>query len=110
VVDVAKTMEGGGEQQPQQRGGAITPSQDPRAMLMSLTENAKNPDELAQKLQMIDPRQQNQILLQLQQVNPTLFSKVVKAMQAANTPQPKSQVDMRPLPEQKPPRREESPV
>ena len=110
VGEVARKMEGGAE--PQQ-GQAIATSQDPKAMLMSLTSEAKNPDELAQKLMMIEPSQQQQILLQLSRVNPRLFNKVMRSIQRLNAQDGgggDNGVDMRPLPEQKPPRREESPV
>ena len=84
-------------------------------MLMSLVDGVKNPDELAQKLMMIEPRQQHQMLLQLSHSNPKLFNNVMKAIQRLNSQEAAGggggqQVDMRPLPEQKPPRREESPV
>lgn len=113
VVEVAQDMENQQQQAPQ--GPAITRAQDPQTMLMSLVDGVKNPDELAQKLMMIEPRQQHQMLLQLSHSNPKLFNNVMKAIQRLNSQEAAGggggqQVDMRPLPEQKPPRREESPV
>jgi hypothetical protein len=107
VVEVAGQMEQGG-QAPQ--GGAMAPAQDPKAMLMSITQQAKSPDELAQKLQMIEPDQQRAILLQLQRSNPRLFNMVMMRMNSLGQAGGDNGVDMRPLPEQKPPRREERPV
>jgi len=47
---------------------------------MSLTEQARNPDELAQRLQMIEPGQQTAILKQLSRTNPRLFNMVMQSM------------------------------
>lgn len=83
-------------------------------MLQAMLAEAKNPKELAQKLQMTDPRQQNAILQELSRSNPRLFNHVLRAMQALNSQGPgggaRGTVDMRPLPEQKPPNRTEKPV
>lgn len=112
VVDVAMELEAG--RQAPESGPAMTPSQDPRSMLMALTEQAKSPAELAQKLQMIEPRQQNAVLQELSKTNPRLFQLVMQEIQKLNgvggAGANMGGVDMRPLPEQKPPRREESPV
>ncbi len=62
---------------------------------------------------MIEPAQQQQILIQLQRSNPRLFNNVMKAIQklnAGDTGGGGGNVDMRPLPEQRPPNRTEKPV
>lgn len=108
VVEVAQNMESGGQQTPQ--GGAMTVARDPASMLRALMAEAKSPQELAQKLMLIEPRQQQQMLLQLSTQNPRLFNMVMKLVNKLNTADVGQSVDMRPLPEQRPPRREESPV
>lgn len=110
VVDVAQEMEKGG---PKPQGTAVTTSEDPKAMLMSINEQVKSPEEMAQKLQMLEPRQQMLVLKELSRTNPRLFSMVMQAMNkltAAGGGGQQQAVDMRPLPEQKPPQREERPV
>lgn len=109
VVEVASELEGGA---PQPQGPAMTQSQNPMSMLQVLTAEAKNPDELAQKLQMLEPRQQRDVLQALSRSNPSLFQKTMQAMQKLNAGggQGGNVVDMRPMPEKLPPRREEKPV
>jgi len=102
VVDVASQMQGGQEEP---SASAMQPSQDPRAMLQALLTEAKNPEELAQRLQMIDPRQQSAVLLALSKTNPRLFNQVAGVMQKAQGAGGQV-VDMRPQPEKLPPRRE----
>lgn len=114
VVDVAGEMEQGG--QPAQPRGALRVSSDPAAMVSALTTEAKSPEELAQRLAMIDARQQSRVLAEIQRRNPQLFLRVMQLLNAerAKTLSPSggggNVVDMKPLPEQGPPRREESPV
>lgn len=109
MVEVASELEGGA---PQPQGPDMTQSQDPMSMLQALTAEAKNPDELAQKLQMLEPRQQRDVLQALSRSNPSLFQKTMQAMQKLNAGggQGGNVVDMRPMPEKLPPRREEKPV
>ena len=103
VVEVAQGLEGGNQKAPE--GGAMVPTKNSQTMLMSLMSDVKSPAELAEKLQLVEPGQQQQILLQLNKSNPQLFNKVMKLMNGGR--QMSNVVDMRPLPEQKPPRREE---
>ncbi len=116
VVEVAGEMEqGGAGPAPGQR--AVSVSSDPAAMVQSLMTEAKSPEELAQRLAMIDARQQSKVLAEIQRRNPQLFMRVMQLLNAERmkTMSPGgggggSVVDMKPLPEQGPPRREESPV
>jgi hypothetical protein len=111
VVEVAKELEGGMRQPAE--GEAMSRSQSPQAMLKALLTDAKSPEELAQKMQMIEPRQQNQVLMALSKTNPRLFNQVMSAIQklnAGDTGGRGDSVDMRPMPEQKPPTRTEKSV
>lgn len=106
VVEVAKNLQaGGGQQAPQ--GPAIQ-----SASIQELLAQAKSPDELAQRLMMVEPGQQQQLLLQLSTVNPRLFNMVMRVMNQQNqaTGPQAAAADMRPMPEQLPPRRQESAV
>lgn len=110
VVDVAQEMQSGGRAPAQ--GPAMSRSQDADAMLQSLLAQAGNAEELAGKLSLLDPAQQTAVLQAMQRRNPQLFAQV---MQLMNQGRQKASgggnvVDMRPLPEQKPPTRTEKPV
>lgn len=115
VVEVAGEMEQGGTG-PAPGQPAVSVSRDPAAMVQSLMAEAKSPEELAQRLAMIDARQQSKVLAEIQRRNPQLFMRVMQLLNAerVKTLSPSggggSVVDMKPLPEQGPPRREESPV
>ena len=77
---------------------------------------AKSPDELVARMQLMDPKVQLQALRAIQQRNPGLGLKVMQAMAKANqqqagmAPGGSDGVDMRPQPEQRPPRRESKAV
>ena len=112
VVETAKQMEAGG-QGPQ--GPAIRTSQDPKAMMQSIVGEAKDPQALASKISMLDPRQQTAVLREMNKANPRLFMRVMQLInkmnqEATGNGQGGNVVDMRPMPEQKPPSREKSPV
>lgn len=111
VVEVARELEGG-QRQPAE-GAAMTRSQDPQAMARSLMEQAKSAEDLAKKMQLIEPRQQQQVLLAIGKMHPKLFQQLMTIMQQLNAGGAGAQggsVDMRPLPEQKPPTRQDKPV
>lgn len=118
VVEVADEMESGAKTQPAPNTPAVTRSQDGASMMQAILAEAKSPDEVAQRMQMIDPRQQTEALRALSRLNPRLYSQVLQRMSAlnngadagANGAGGRGSVDMRPMPEQKPPRREEKPV
>jgi hypothetical protein len=116
VVEVAGEMEQGGAG-PAPGQPAVSVSSDPAAMVQALMTEAKSPEELAQRLAMIDARQQSKVLAEIQRRNPQLFMRVMQLLNAERmkTMSPGgggggSVVDMKPLPEQGPPRREDSPV
>lgn len=76
-----------------------------------LMAEAKNPDDVANKLVLMQPQARMQALRAIQQRNPSAGLAVMKALAKANQMMagmaPSSDVvDMRPQPEQKPPRRE----
>jgi hypothetical protein len=85
-------------------------------MTDAIMSQVKSPDELAQRLSMIDARQQASVLQEIQRRNPQLFIKVMQLMNAERAKGMESGggrgnvPDSKPLPEQKPPQREESPV
>lgn len=117
VVEVADQMENtGGPPAAQQQDSAVSPARDGASMIQSILAEAKSPDEVAQRMQMVDPRQQTAMLQALARINPRLYSQVLQRMSAmANNVGSaagggRGSVDMRPMPEQKPPRREEKPV
>jgi hypothetical protein len=117
VVDVAGEMEQGSLPPPQAGVPAVSPSSNAAAMVESLLAETKSPEDLARRLTMIDARQQSAVLAEIQRRNTQLF---IRVMQLLNAERVKSLspagagggsvVDMKPLPEQGPPRREESPV
>jgi hypothetical protein len=82
--------------------------------LDAIIKDSKNPEEVAQKISMLPPREQLQTMESLKKANPPLFIKVMTHMARMNggdagTVQGKggSTVDMTPMPEQLPPRRED---
>lgn len=115
VVEVAREMEQDGGQG-QVQGPAVSRSQDAKAMTDSIMSQAKSPEDLAQRLSMIDARQQASVLQEIQRRNTQLFIKVMQFMNAERSKGMESGIvrgnvpDSKPLPEQKPPQREESPV
>lgn len=74
-----------------------------------LLSDAKSPEEMAQKLMMASPRLRMKAINILQKRDPQLALRVLREMSKASTDQggqTGSSVDMRPLPEKLPPRRE----
>jgi hypothetical protein len=117
VVEVAREMESGSAQPAAGQQAAVAVSRDPVAMTRALLSEARSPQDLAGRLSVIDPRQQSEILAEIQRRNPSLFIAVMKLLNAQRQQDMSpavagggNVVDMKPLPEQGPPRREESPV
>ena len=110
VVEAAQNQEKG---KGKPKGKAVKRSANAKAMMQSLVSESKNPEELAQRLQMIDARQQTDVLREIQRANPQLFVKVMQAIKQMNDKSAgggANVVDMRPLPDQKPPTRQEKSV
>ena len=83
-----------------------------RQQFEELKAKANDAEDMARKLKMVPPQQRLQMLEMLRQENPDFYIEVAQAMtggQKSRTPGDKV-VNMKPLPEQKPPSREESPV
>lgn len=81
----------------------------------ALLQNAKSPEDIANKLMTMEPQTRLQTLRAIQAKNPGLGLSVMKALAAANVSAAgmapgKDVVDMRPAPEQRPMRREEKMV
>jgi len=112
VVERAQQIEQGSVRTSQGGRPAIKRSGNAKAMMRALVDDAKNPDDLASKITMLDARQQMSVMSELQRANPQLWIKIMKAVNKSNQEQQSNGmvVDMRPMPEQKPPRREESTV
>lgn len=113
IVEVANQLESGSRKKGSGGKPAVRRSQNPRQMMAAMVEDAKNPEDLAGKLSMLDARQQGQVLDELRRANPQLFVRVMKALNKMNLESMGgggNVVDMRPLPEKKPPQRQESPV
>ena len=101
VVEVAQQLESQGAQSAQQ-------------LVQSLIQTSKSGEELAKKMQLLEPGQQQAALRYIQRTNPKLFSVVMQTLSQQNMMQQQGGggqvVDMRPLPDQRPPVRKESPV
>lgn len=110
VVEVARELESGGKKK--ETGPAMSRSQDAKSMAQAMMEDSAGPEELAKKLQMIEPRQQSKVLMSISKMHPRLFTQVMAQLQKMNAGGGGggNVVDMRPLPEQKPPTREDKPV
>lgn len=111
VVEVAQELESGRGKPAS--GGAVSRSSDAQAMARALMAEAAGPEDLAKRLQMIEPRQQQQVISAIGQIHPRLFQQLMTLLQqmsATSGGQAANVVDMRPLPEQRPPTREEKPV
>jgi hypothetical protein len=82
------------------------------AEMAEVMKNAKDPAEVAQRINMLGPGRQPAVMAKIRDQNPPLFMKVVAELARLNREQAgnvgsKQTVDMRPQPEQRPPRRQE---
>lgn len=81
-------------------------------LVAELQQNAKNPEEFANRLKMQPPQARLEIFSHLRSTNPDFFLEIGKFMTGRGRSQksPKDTVNMKPLPEQSPPTRTDKPV
>ena len=81
-------------------------SDSPEEMLHQLREKVKSPEALASKLMMIEPSMRQPVFKLLRKQDPALAVRVAMALSPQKDPQRIVGANMRPMPEQKPPRRD----